>query len=254
MNDPETLVFSTSLNNALAYAIARVGAPRLSKLKLTTVRHQIIKLLIAAESEVDVAPQFQYTYISPLQIACGSWLWPVIVDLIEAGSQVHVDDPDIGIPLVTAATIADRSGEDHLDGTFEDDDWSQAGPSRKKGSGFTGREIPDPQVDVCWGIFIETGDRCMFCQSSVYAYEGWQTDVWYWWSRWSSETWTWMSYSIQEQEIMLSSILVSFPMVSDVAHQSFQCNISMNIFITRSLMLLGRYVTYDDSLPYSAYF
>ena len=98
------------LQNALSYAIARFNVVR--GLVCTPVRHEIIKRLIVAGSDLDVAQQSQHMYISPLQNACMARLWPVVVDLIEAGSKVDIKGPRGMMPLASAVGL--NSG-------FEDD-------------------------------------------------------------------------------------------------------------------------------------
>ena len=92
-----------SMQNALAYAIARSQVQR--GLACTPARHEIIKRLISAGSELDVAPEFQHMYISPLQNACTVGVWPVVVDLIEAGSEVDIKDPSDRMPLALAVGL-----------------------------------------------------------------------------------------------------------------------------------------------------
>ena len=82
---------------------------------LTPVRHEIIRRLIAAGSDLDTAEQFQYNLGSPLQYACRARLWPVVVDLIDAGSKVDIKDSDGTMALVTAASATDRG--DGADGS-----------------------------------------------------------------------------------------------------------------------------------------
>ena len=49
---------------------------------------------------------FQHMYTSPLQNACTTRLWPVIMDLIEAGSRVHINGPRDMMPLATAVDLS----------------------------------------------------------------------------------------------------------------------------------------------------
>ena len=133
---PENLVFSVSLQNALSYAIVRYVIWRVPKLKLTPVRHQIIRRLIATGADLDVAEQVQHMYTSPLQNACKARLWPVVVDLIEAGSKVNAKGRNDVVPLVTAASGAGRHIYSINPGMFhnlsEDDDCPMNWSSRKK--------------------------------------------------------------------------------------------------------------------------
>ena len=116
---------STSLKNVLSSALMRFVTQMY--VRLTPVRHEIIKRLIDAGSDLDVPQQFQHIYGSPLQIACRARLWPVIVDLIEAGSKVDIKGPQGTMALVTAASVADRGGEgDHDVGTMTCPPWGTA--------------------------------------------------------------------------------------------------------------------------------
>ena len=131
---PENMVFSVSLQNALSYAILRYVFWRVPKLTLTPVRHQIIKRLIAAGSNLDVAEQFQQIYTSPLQNACRAKLWPVVVDLIKAGSKVDIIGRSGEMPLVTAASGAGRFAYSPgmLNVLSEDAESPQSWPWREK--------------------------------------------------------------------------------------------------------------------------
>ena len=149
-------VFSISLNHALSYAIVRVGAPRLPKLELTTMRHQIIKRLIAAGAELDVAEQFDHMYSWPLQYACATKLWPVVVDLIEAGSKVDFKGYNSKIPLVTAFLAADN-----FEDAFKDEDWSVVCPSKKQALDLLVEKSPTLRLETTYGsLFKQVIDGC----------------------------------------------------------------------------------------------
>ena len=161
VDDPEASVFNISLKNALSYAIVRISALRWHKLELTPVRHQIIKRLIDSGSDLDVAPQFQHMYISPLQNACQGRLWPVILDLIEAGSKVDINGRHHDMPLVTAASVADRTGQNLFDDAFEDEDWSLVGPSRKRALDVLLEKSPTLRLVTTYGsLFKQVIDGC----------------------------------------------------------------------------------------------
>ena len=100
------------MKNALSIAIFHLFI--LSNVALTPVRHKIIKRLIATGADLDVVDQLQHMYYSPLQTACMVKLWPVVVDLIEAGSKVDVKGPHDMMPLATATALTYRFEEDCL--------------------------------------------------------------------------------------------------------------------------------------------
>ena len=102
----------SQMENAFSLAIFRFVVER--NLVLTPVRHQIIKRLIASGADLDVIEQLQHMYISPLQSACKAKLWPVVVDLIEAGSKVNIKDPFGMMPLATATALTCGFEEDCL--------------------------------------------------------------------------------------------------------------------------------------------
>ena len=146
----EEMLFRVSLQNALSYAIVRFVVMR--RFELTPVRYQIIKRLIAAGSDLDVAEQYQDRYISTLQNACSAKLWPVIVDLVEAGSKVDVKGRRVEMPLVTAASVTGRRicesfNPFRFDVKSEDDDCPVNWPSRKKALALLIERSPNLRIE-----------------------------------------------------------------------------------------------------------
>ena len=99
-----------SLTNALSFAVLRFVIE--TDLVLTPARYQIIERLIAAGSELNLAEHLQHFCDPPLQNACRAQLWPVVVELINAGCEVNSNGPHDVTPLVTTASVAYHVGED----------------------------------------------------------------------------------------------------------------------------------------------
>ena len=155
----ETTVFKVSMKRTLSFAILCVSTGVAPYAELTPVRHQIIKRLIAAGAELDVVEQFQDMYISPLQNACNARLWPVVVDLIEAESIVDVKGHNREMPLMTAFSVADRSGL--FEDTFEDEDWSLVSPSKSKALDLLLEKSPTLRLVTSRGsLFRQVIDGC----------------------------------------------------------------------------------------------
>ena len=118
--------------NALSYAIDLFIIFWMPRYGLTPERHQIIRRLIAAGANLDVADH----YTAPLQNACHARHWPVVVDLIEAGSKVDIRGPNDKVPLVTAASGAIRFSYrpiPHIFNSFVEEEYCPMNwPSRKK--------------------------------------------------------------------------------------------------------------------------
>ena len=157
----ETSMTRSSMKNDLTYAIIHAGFLFRSTPKLTPMRHQIIKRLIAAGSDLDVTQQFQHMYISPLQNACQARLWPVILDLIEAGSKVDNKGPYDAMPLTTVFSVDDEDCEDHFNDPFEDEYWYLAGYSKKRALELLVEKSPTLRLVTTGGsLFKQLIDGC----------------------------------------------------------------------------------------------
>ena len=124
-----------TLKNPLSLEIVRLVNDH--GLTLTPVRHQIIKRLIAAGSDLDGDRQFQHMYSSPIQNALIGRLWPVVGDLIEGGCKLDFKGPCDMTPLVIAVSLNDE---------FDGGDCQLTWASRRKALGLLLEKSPTLRV------------------------------------------------------------------------------------------------------------